>query len=440
MTEVDISTSELLRKLADGARWTEILDLTKVLDADQQSQPAFWFFRGLSLLRTHQTADALDHIRSGLSLNPLSDWGNYLAFEALLADKQVTEAFNTFRTYIGRVPGREAQKASYVQRAAELGLFEIAAEMNETREVILPQKGRPEYTLALQCFSKVDTLQQVLAGLITLNNPKDFALVVILDSVNGANLSTKHHEGHKQVKQLIGDWTTCLVNAFFSVEYLQNSFNLGTAPTCRRLLDHVTAKYAGFLFIEDDCVLAPSALDWTRHHLSATVGPLGPWFLTCELIFFDKEDRLIDDQKYTRLARLAAHSAFSNAHTLLDFVPSTCFGTTSDIWKLCAKVRSFTRGPESLSRFMAAMNCKTVAPIVPRASDIGMMHELGYSVARMGQANVREHKNTFIVAERDFDVYASRLYDGDIDVLYGATSKLNDDQIIKLEASLELAT
>jgi len=216
---------------------------------------------------------------------------------------------------------------------------------------------------------------------------------------------------------------------FFSVEVLQNERNLGTAPTCRRMLDHVANNYSGFVFIEDDCLLAPSALDWCRHHMKKTVNTTGPWFLSAESIFFDRQDREITAEQHKKLADFAGLPAIRNAYHLLNFVPSTCFGTTSDIWRICANVRSFTRGPESLTRYMTAMGRKTVSPLVPRASDIGMQHELGYSVTLMGRNNVKETKTTYLMAEGSFEPKESTLFVGNSDLLYAATSVLKTEHL-----------
>jgi hypothetical protein len=429
----------ILKELVSNEKWSEILGRTENLPNGQSLTAGHHFFRGIAQRKMGNHQDAMVSINLGLLLSPDSEWGNQLAFEARLSLGETTTAFAKFKEHIQAAPGRESQKAWYVQMAAEMGLFHIAAEMNETREVIKAGRKRPPFTVALQCFSKVDTLAKTLSSLAAVRNTKEFGLVIIIDSCQGSTLSQKHVKGNSDVKQLVAAEMPRLMDLFFSVEILQNERNLGTAPTCRRMLDHVTKNYAGFLFIEDDCLLAPSALDWSRHHLENTVNTTGPWFLSCESIFFDRQDREITVDQHKKLLDFAGLPGIRNAYHLLNFVPSTCFGTTSDIWRICANVRSFTRGPESLTRYMTAMGRKTVSPVVPRASDIGMLHELGYSVTLMGRNNVKETKTTFLMAEGEFDSKDSTLFVGNADLLYATTSMLKTEQLETFKRQNELA-
>jgi hypothetical protein len=78
---------------------------------------------------------------------------------------------------------------------------------------------------------------------------------------------------------------------------------------------------------------------------------------------------------------------------------------------------------------MTAMGRKTVSPLVPRASDIGMQHELGYSVTLMGRNNVKETKTTYLMAEGSFEPKESTLFVGNSDLLYAATSVLKTEHL-----------
>ena len=137
-----------------------------------------------------------------------------------------------------------------------------------------------------------------------------------------------------------------------------------------------------------------------------------------------------------RLGRIAAHPKLRNAYYQLAFVPSTCFGTTAAIWAMCAEVRSFTRGPESLSRYVRALRRLSIGPVVQRASDIGMLHPLGYSVTNRGRDMVGEQKETYLLAPGRFDAAASALYRGNFDLLYAATSQVDEYHLRLLEADL----
>jgi hypothetical protein len=414
-----------LRQLADANKWTDIIDATDVLRSDPSSPPGIFFFRATGLAKVGRIDDALSTIESGLTRDANSAWGNKLLFDTLRAAGRVPEAYSRFAEYI-RTPGNhEADKAWLIQCAAEANLFDVAAEVNESRAVIANVPVAPQYALAVQCFCKADTLDQVFASLCSIEGAEHFALVILQDSPIGSPREQEYRDEHKAVKSVFAQWLSNLSHAFFSVEFIENVRNLGTAPSCRRLLDYVSRKYAGFLFIEDDCVLSPFALNWARYHLSNTIRERDTWFVTCESSFFDREDRVIDPDLSVRLSRFAERPDIRNAYVFLKFVPSTCFGTVSGIWQQCAIPRSFTRGPESLNRFLQMKQKQTIAPVVPRAADIGMLHRFGYSVEHVGTANVKERKNTFHLSQTAFEPADCLPYDGDKDVLYRATSLLD---------------
>ena len=424
----------VLQSLAEAHKWDEILIATADLKEQQQTQSGFWFFRGLAMARVGRLAEAFSIIDYGLSINPQSRWGHALRFETARANKQFKEAFEGYASFINASDDSETEKAWYVQCAAELDLLDLAFEMNQKRQVIRDVPELPKYALALQCFCKADTLEHVLQSMLALESSEQFSLIMLQDSVEGSPKRDRYAKGHQDVKDLISKWLPQLQSKFFSVEVLDNKSNLGTAPTCRRLIDYVTTKYDKFVFIEDDCVLVPSALDWITYHLDKTVSINGPWFATCESSYFDKEHRKLEDATKTRLQAIADLPSVRNAYVLNTFVNSTCFATTAEIWKICANYRSFTRGPESLTRFVKTKGMTTVAPIVPRSSDIGMLHELGYSVANVGAENVQEKKDVYLMFQGIFDPDTCKLYDGDRDLLYRATSRLDENDIQKVEA------
>ena len=269
-------TAESLRELADQKRWAELLVTTERFDDDEQVDETLPLFHALALMRLGRPGEAIAPIRTGLTRNPSSDWGNYLLFEALLAAGNTLEAFMEFKRFIEAHPGTDGQKNLYVLKAAELELFDLAGAMNRTRPVICDVPPRPRYALTLQCFMKADTLTLVLESLVGLARSRAFSLFIITDGVSEA-FPAERRAACEAVRELIGAWMPRLVQAFHSVEWIENDRTMGTAPTLRRVIDQALRTHAGFMAIEDDCVLAPSALAWAEHHLDHTIDPLGVW-------------------------------------------------------------------------------------------------------------------------------------------------------------------
>ncbi len=425
-----------MQALSDAGKWDEILAAVAEAPGQEALPPSLIFFRGIALVRLGRPAEAISVIERGLAIDPASRWGNSILFEAYRVNNQVAEGFKRLSAFINSGDGYESEKAWYVQWAAEYDMLDVAAEMNAKRDVIRNVPKLPRLALAIQCFCKADTLERVFHSLMALENAHQFSLVIIQDSIESASKRDRYAKGYGEVRSVLSRYLLDLEEKFFSVEYLANKTNMGTAPTCRRLLDYVTSKYDAFVFIEDDCVLAPSALDWAAYHLRNTVSLIGPWFVTCESSYFDKEHKKLDEPTKQKLEAIAKQDAIKNAYVYNDFVNSTCFATTSDIWNICANYRSFTRGPESLTRFVKTKGAKTVAPLVPRCADIGMLHELGYSVTNAGLENVRERKETFVMAEGAFDGTLCKPYDGDKNLFFDATSNLNENAIKALEAKV----
>ena len=418
--------------LEQSGRWNEILDITgRYVDkAEQANLPGwFWFFRGMAQLKTGRLNDAIEAAERGLQSSANNRWGNKVYFDALREAGRHREAFEKFRRFIESSEEHEQEKEWFIEKATELGYFEIAARMNETRAKIAKLPSAPRYALALQCFVKADTLAKVLDSFLHLDSSRDFSLVILQDN-NIANASGKdRRKEENEVRQLIGSYIPALSEQFFSVELLRNFTNLGTAPSCRRLLDHVARTHDGFLFVEDDCPLDRSALEWTRYHLENNIRVEGSWFVSCESICFDAADRAVNAETLQLLQKIASHNVLSHAYSHIDFVPSTCFATRTEFWRLCANARSFTRGPESLSILMKQFGKKTIVPIVPRASDIGMKHELGYSVNNLGESNVKENKNVVLMANIKFDQKLCQLFDGDLETMFRATSAMNTAEL-----------
>jgi len=424
---------DVIISLADQSRWSELALHTEDASKTPLHPAEFLFFRGLAVTKLGRPAEAVPIIERGLEIAGNSRWGQHILFNARLASGAIDEAFTQFAAYIETGDDLEDEKAWYVERAADLGLFDIAEKMNATRDVIRSVPPRPKYALAIQCFCKSDTLEKVFEAACALRRAKELSLVVLQDSPLKSRTPEKYFDPWTDVQRMLDKWRSRLAESFFSVEFINNSRNLGTAPSCRRLVDYVVGTHEGFLFIEDDCVLAPTALDWTLYHLENTLNVEGPWFVTCETSFFDREDRAVPDDKMKVLNRLARSDRLRDVYVVNKFVNSTCFATTREIWALCGNVRSFTRGDENLSTLVAKRSAGTISPVVPLASDIGMLHDLGYSVLANGAHNVRELKNTILLGAQDFRPDRCTKFDGSVDLLYGGTSKLDDWCLLQLE-------
>lgn len=392
-----------------------------------------YLFLAHSQIRKHEYEEALVNIERSIFIDPSSDWAASLEFSVLSEMGRIEEALDRYEAFLAVNPANEADKATYVQVASAHGYFERAGRMNEQRAVIR-QKPSPRYALALQTFIKADTLQLVFDNLLQCRSANDFALVIIRDSPEHSARQAEYEPMAEAVEQLILQYLPRLSNHLYSAEYIKNPENLGTAPTCRRMLDSIAQRYDGFVFIEDDCLLSPDALLWTRYCLEKGLDRTEAWFATCESIFFDTQGASLSDPIAGQLRQLEA--AYASKYIMLDFVPSTCFITTSHTWKKCNNIRSFTRGPESLSDFIKSKSICTLSPVVPYASDVGMDHPMGYSYQTLGMDGVKEKKSTYVLASTKFEAAnLNKISSIEEELLYEATVRLSEaaaDQLMSM--------
>ena len=418
-----------LQNLLKERDWYGILENTCACLYGEESvqAPSLYFFRAIAQLELGEKSSALDCVEAGLVQSPSNRWGQTLAFKCRLELGYIDIAFEKFEEFVTSLEDNaDSCKVTLVDTAVQHERFDLAVRVNETREVIKSDIDDAEFGVAIQCFNKPDTLERCLSWLLECNGKEFFSVVILQDSEVGSNKEKDYTSDAAEVKLVIAKYLPKMMQYFRRVQIVTNRDNRGTAPSCRILLDLVASQYSGFIFIEDDCLLTKDALFWTIHHLKKNISLYKYWFATCESIYFNtgalpgpSEDqiKLIRHQ----LARSDMHSNFVE----LDFVPSTCFITTSNIWQICRGPRSLVRGPESLTAYLQTLKGKTISPIVPRALDVGMLHTNGYSVAILGKDNVKEHKNTYLWSQGEFIDSSVKLYSGSTNELYSATVNMD---------------
>ena len=75
------------------------------------------------------------------------------------------------------------------------------------------------------------------------------------------------------------------------------------------------------------------------------------------------------------------------------FHTSSIFSTTKDIWnKDLTMFKGQKNGANLLNKIIQKNNWGVIFPIVPRAKDIGMLHEDGWSVSWHGKEKIKEIK------------------------------------------------
>lgn len=366
-------------------------------------------------------------ISDSIDVNPNNNWTRVIKFNVDEQRFGVEYALDELYQYLLVSNfSSESLIRIFVDKSVSVNEFSRSQEANSHRSVIRSGIG-PKYCIALQCFNKADVLRKVLDRLIKCNSQGDFELIIIQDMYLEEDAG-KYQEGWNDVRSLLKEFYFELVAKFGSVTVIYNNENLGTAPTCKKLLDRASKLYEGFVFIEDNCLLSKDALVLSKEFLRNHVGMDSKyWFATCESINFDSKSNEVSEEQVNNV--LPSESDLNQWKAMcgeLNFVPSTCFITTSQVWREVSNIRGFVRGPESLSKYTSSLGKKTLFPLIPRASDIGMLHALGYSVKHLSLEGVKEIKNTYYFPDyHDTDIELSVAEQPLVDMIYSiSTAKI----------------
>lgn len=338
-------------------------------------------------------------INKSLQMVSKNNWTRSIKFENDIKLKNIEYALDELYNHLSDINYEsETLIRTFIDNSMKIGEFTRSQEVNLKRGVI-KNSGNSSYCIAIQCFNKVDLLEEVFNRLLICTHSGNFELVILQDMYM-ENDKEKYHEGWSAVRSLISSYHSALSKKFGTVTTIFNNTNFGTAPSCRKLLNYVAKVYEGFIFIEDDCLLSKDALVLTEEFINSHIDEDNNWFATCESINFDAQKYDIPKSEVDSiLSNINNIDTLKDLYCKLDFVPSTCFITKSSIWNKISNIRAFIRGPESLSKYLLMSNKKTLFPLVPRASDIGMLHELGYSVKHLTLAGVKEYKNIYYLPD-----------------------------------------
>lgn len=423
-------TLDEIKALHDQPDYDRLLAVTQDEAQTEACRNLVFFFRASALLRTLRFAEAEDMARQGIATAPDNFWGVQLLAQSLKDQGKGAEALKTLSDYTAlNSPYAEQARFMYVNICTDTGDLAAGSRMNDTRERIIGLGQSPKYAIAIQVYNKADTLREALTALLACDGRSDFALFILQDRPRPGEAYDQDSARCAEVRRLIGDFLPALTETFAHVDVQVNSTHAGTGASCRKLLDRVSRDYDAFVFLEDDCILTPDALTWARYHLEHSVSPEAYWFVACESGMFDSHGANVPEATRQSLSRLLDLPEFRNGYIEIDAVTSTCFATRADIWRLCASVRSFPRGADSLNLFMRQMRKRTLMPVIGRATDVGMLHEYGYSVAMLGAQNVREIKTPYLISDGFFEPERLVSLQDDFELLDAATCRLDASAI-----------
>lgn len=424
-----------LQLLTDAADWSALRFAAVQEVARNNMTAAPSFFLALAELRLGNFQDSLLASARGLKIARNSFWGIVLKYEALCKIETKEDALVALSRFVEENPSDLQAADMLVDKYAELGRFDDALRYDELRLAALPE-SRDRKAIAIQCFSKPDTLADLLRSVLE-QKASDWSVLIWQDGLAGSKHEDRYKADVALVSSVIDDHLPRLREKFGDVRVVNSAANLGTAPTCKRLLDLAFESNGYVVFFEDDCILSPPALAWfdgVRSLLNQQA-----WFAAGESPYFNSGADDVPSHMTDLLNMLANAPDVASTYVYEKFVPSTCFATTAEHWRRCGNMRGLPRGDHNISAFMKSKDGRTVFPSVPYVRDVGMHHKNGYSVMMLGEDGVKETKNQYVVPQ-SFDASNMRELRLNQGLMFDATSKLDPAALATLSDLILLPT
>lgn len=431
------------KELDSNKNWVGLKNHSQQIVSQFSDRAEGWLLLALAEHRLGENDNAIKSVAQGLDKSPDSNWGLNLAVSIY----RLVERHSECRDLVLRLVNLPSADAENYETAAEyfaeIGDWVEAAKYSSKRRdrLIAARRLDPAtsvragLTLVIQAFARADRICELLDSLDFVEGREKCNLVICIDSAVNSKNEQKYAAPNKEVISSISARMPFLLDSYNSVVVSTNPVNLGTALTAQRACDLGFSLTDNVVFFEEDCIVAPGMLNWFKFGLNQICKGSSYWFVGGESPFFDSKGKLVSAEIYTAAQQTAKIDKVRRSYVEENYVPSTCFATTVEVWNKIRAVRGLPRGAEHISTSLCENNKKTIFPSVPFVKDVGMQDELGYSVAKLGKTGVQEAKTVYLLndlTEGDF-----KLADFNTPALYSATSNLEIIFFEKLGLALE---
>jgi hypothetical protein len=423
-----ISSAKELDKEKD---WAGLATLSEEIAKQYPDRAEGWLLHALAKHRLGEHIVAIDSVERGLDRSPESNWGLNLA----VAIYRILQRHSECRALVARLISLPSVTAENYETAAEyfaeIGEWSEASKYSlQRRNCLLSARShasattprRERITLVVQAFARSDRIKGLLDSLELAHGHEACNLLICIDSAINSKNPEKYSTPNREVITSITERMPSLLVSYNSVTVSVNPVNLSTALTAQRACDFGFALSDNVVFFEEDCIVAPGAINWFKFGLTKIRSEGRYWFIGGESPFFDSKGKAVPPEVATAARKVATLDKVRKSYIEENYVPSTCFATTVDIWNQVRGVRGLPRGAEHISTFVSESGKRTIFPTVPFVKDVGMQDDLGYSVAKLGKAGVLEEKTVYLMNDATAETFA--LADFDTPTLYSATSNL----------------
>jgi hypothetical protein len=264
--------------------------------------------------------------------------------------------------------------------------------------------------LVIQPFIKPDTLAALLRTLVRCSRKETVRLIFFSDNPSGLAAAThpgspgkeaEFSEKNRQVMALANEFRDAHRNDFRDVVVQTADRHLGPCATCRSAIDFAFESDDLVILTEDDSLFSEDAIEWyQRIHDSGIMDVPENWAVTGESIYFDAKTTRPAPEYIERARAACIRRGYFHQHTRFRHLPATSFAVVKPKWDLFRELRGQDRGDEKVCSALREQKNFVVFPILARVTNVGMLHEDGYSVAIIGaeEVAVRGNFNTYLTS------------------------------------------
>lgn len=253
--------------------------------------------------------------------------------------------------------------------------------------------------ICVQAFNKADTVIQTLESLAHAKLSRKFDLIIVQDGIVGSKFEDRYQEQHKDTRNAIESWLAANSGNFKSADFKPEERGRGTAGTARVAIDYSFRNHDWVIFSEDDLIYESDALEW----FTAMITHAGflqddVWAIAGEAKHFDSKGFPVAESMKNAAMLEAAEYNLISKYCYFGWLPSSCFATNRKKWAEFGGTRGMARGPKMVNDRCKAENKKSLWPIIARCRDIGMHHDIGYSISIHKTTDKVPQKSNFIVS------------------------------------------
>lgn len=259
--------------------------------------------------------------------------------------------------------------------------------------------GQVDIAIAVQTFNKSDTAIQTLDSLANCGHSEKCKLIIVQDGLEGNRLMGKYTHEHEKTRIAIFDWIERNKPSFKFIEFHPQFLGRGTSGTAKFLIDKALESSGNVIFSEDDVIFESDSLVWFSNMLQHKAFLAEDvWGIAGESKYFDLKGQAATEEQKCAALTFAIEKNILNNFYFMHLMPSSCFATNRSKWQDFGETRGEGHGPRKVAERCKNEDRKVIWPMIARCADIGMHHELGYSMTLKMSKDKIPGKSTYITS------------------------------------------